>query len=110
MNSEHYFFISNIATLIQVLNNQSFGHLSISIKINFRSYCEDSRPSSAASGHVRPPQANVKRRVSRVESLRNLLFNRNGPHNHQVDPEKMLLKKRARSAEKDKATEKVSKL
>ena len=43
--------------------------------------------------------------------LRNLLFNRgsqNGNQNgHQNDAKKLLLKKRARSAEKDKAAEKV---
>ena len=58
---------------------------------------------------MRPSQPNVtvKRRVSRVESLRNLLFNRGGPHAAHLDAKKMMMKKRARSAEKDKATEKV---
>ena len=80
---------------------------------SFRSYCDaDSRPASAASGVMRPQQpVTIKRRVSRVESLRNLLFNRgsqNGNQNgHQNDAKKLLLKKRARSAEKDKAAEKV---
>ena len=58
---------------------------------------------------MRPSQpVTVKRRVSRVESLRNLLFNRGGPHAAHLDAKKMMMKKRARSAEKDKATEKVT--
>ena len=76
---------------------------------SFRSYCDaDSRPASAASGVMRPQQpVTIKRRVSRVESLRNLLFNRGGNQNGHLDAKKLLLKKRARSAEKDKTTEKV---
>jgi hypothetical protein len=58
---------------------------------------------------MRPQQpVTVKRRVSRVESLRNLLFNRGGPHAAHLEAKKLMMKKRARSAEKDKATEKVS--
>ena len=58
----------------------------------------------------------VKRRVSRVESLRNLFFNRGGAgggggggggaSNSMEAKKRFLLKKRARSAEK--GTEKVS--
>jgi len=48
----------------------------------------------------RPVKAMVKRRVSRVESLRNLLFNRNNVGG--AGNKGFLLKKRARSAEKEK--------
>ena len=48
----------------------------------------------------------VKRRVSRVESLRNLFFNRgSGGGASEAAKKRFLLKKRARSAEK--GTEKV---
>lgn len=51
------------------------------------------------------PSAHVKRRISRVESLRNLFFNRTGSAQNEMK-KKLLLKKRARSAEK---VEKVDK-
>lgn len=59
---------------------------------------------SQRSNYERPQRpADIKRRVSRVESLRNLFFSRG----HVEARRKFLLKKRARSA--DKETEKVDK-
>ena len=54
----------------------------------------------APGGH-RPPEVTVKRRVSRVESLRNLFFNKGHPHDAR---RKFLLKKRTRSEEKEKVS------
>ena len=54
----------------------------------------------AGGGH-RPPEVTVKRRVSRVESLRNLFFNKGHPHDAR---RKFLLKKRTRSEEKEKVS------
>eukprot|EP00095_Tigriopus_kingsejongensis_P003917 maker-scaffold85_size395806-snap-gene-2.22 protein:Tk03917 transcript:maker-scaffold85_size395806-snap-gene-2.22-mRNA-1 annotation:"PREDICTED: uncharacterized protein LOC103515305" len=51
------------------------------------------------------PATQVKRRISRVESLRNLFFNKNGSAQNEMK-KKLLMKKRARSAEK---VEKVDK-
>ena len=50
-------------------------------------------------GGGRPPEVTVKRRVSRVESLRNLFFSKGHPHDAR---RKFLLKKRTRSEEKEK--------
>ena len=51
------------------------------------------------NGGGRPPEVTVKRRVSRVESLRNLFFSKGHPHDAR---RKFLLKKRTRSEEKEK--------
>ena len=52
-------------------------------------------------GGGRPPEVTVKRRVSRVESLRNLFFSKGHPHDAR---RKFLLKKRTRSEEKEKVS------
>merc|ERR1712223_667034 len=57
----------------------------------------------APGGH-RPPEVTVKRRVSRVESLRNLFFNKGHPHDAR---RKFLLKKRTRSEEKEKGDKSI---
>ena len=58
------------------------------------------------NGGGRPPEVTVKRRVSRVESLRNLFFSKGHPHDAR---RKFLLKKRTRSEEKEKVcTESLS--
>ena len=97
---------------IGICSSESYGSQGILFETSHttrRSYCDaDSRPASAASGVMRPQQpVTIKRRVSRVESLRNLLFNRGGTQTGHLDAKKLLMKKRARSAEKDKTTEKV---
>ena len=57
--------------------------------------------SAGAPAGGRPPEVTVKRRVSRVESLRNLFFNKGHPHDAR---RKFLLKKRTRSEEKEKVS------
>ena len=66
----------------------------------------------ATSSHLQQSQSHqevtVKRRVSRVESLRNLFFSSKG--GHPVDARRrFLLKKRTRSEEKEKVKHKFSK-
>ena len=63
----------------------------------------DLHATSAGAGPAggRPPEVTVKRRVSRVESLRNLFFNKGHPHDAR---RKFLLKKRTRSEEKEKVS------
>ena len=67
-------------------------------------------PSKKMEIHAKspPPQGekrevHVKRRVSRVESLRNLFFNKGGGGRGE-EARRLLLKKRARSAEKEKVS------
>ena len=66
---------------------------------------------NATSSHLQQSQSHqevtVKRRVSRVESLRNLFFSSKG--GHPVDARRrFLLKKRTRSEEKEKVKLKFS--
>ena len=65
-------------------------------------WSQQTAASSTADLHGgRPPEVTVKRRVSRVESLRNLFFNKGHPHDAR---RKFLLKKRTRSEEKEKVS------